>query len=67
MTIELEETVRVNSPAEVRGLGVSHVDGSQRVGGKSGEDVIVEVLHIKHGAHMPEVKLGIYLSMAQSI
>ena len=50
MTIELEETVRVNGSAGVGGLRVSHVDGSQRVRGKSGEDVIVKVLHVEQGA-----------------
>ena len=50
ITIGLEETIRVDSPTGVRGLRVGHVDGSQRVGGKSREDIIVEVLHIEHGA-----------------
>ena len=48
-TIEPEETVRVDGPTGVRGLGVGHIDGSQRVRVKSGENVIVEVLHIKQG------------------
>ena len=49
-TIEPEETVRVDGPTGVRGLGVGHIDGSQRVRVKSGENVIVEVLHIEQGA-----------------
>ena len=49
-TIELEETIGVNGPVGVGGLGVGHVDGSQRIGGKSEEDVVVEDLHIKQGA-----------------
>ena len=48
-TIKPEETVGVNGPAGIGGLGVSHVNGSQRVRGKCREDVIVEVLHVEHG------------------
>ena len=49
-TIEPEETVGVNGPAGVGGLRFGHVDGSQRVGGKSEEDVVVKVLHVEQGA-----------------
>ena len=52
ITIELEKTIRINSPVGVGGLGVGHVDGSQRVRGKSGEDIIMEVLHIEEGASL---------------
>ena len=51
-TIEPEEPVGVNGPVGDGGLGVGHVNGSQRVRGEGGEDVIVEVLHVKHGASL---------------
>ena len=60
MFIESEETVRVNGPTGVGGLRFDHVDGSQRVKGKSGENIMMEVLHVEEGASLEHWRCEIY-------
>ena len=51
VVVKMEETIRVNWPTRDRWFGDRQVDKSQRIEGKSGEDISIELLDIEEGGY----------------